>query len=223
MEGGGRPAADGEEEAVAGERPPARSAAGAGGVTLGGAEEVASSAGEEEPPGEAAAALPEAVANPKGLELTDREVLFMQSLAPVIGRSPRTAKRFVNVYRLLRCSLPDWRLERFLGGDDEPGDFRAAMLLLALVVGCPGAARVLFPRLLAAPPEMPLPELIDQVPALSSPTRQWRAFGDLFDNDSQPWIVGEWNAGELQSWIAEVGRFSFRVGHGAGPPEVGPR
>jgi hypothetical protein len=57
------------------------------------------------------------------------------SLAPLVP-TPRVAKRLLNVYRLLRASAAG----RVRLVDPSTGDYRAVLLLLALVVGRPELA-----------------------------------------------------------------------------------
>lgn len=62
------------------------------------------------------------------MRLTPTEIVAMKQLASIVGRSPRATKRFVNIYRLLKAALPPKELRAF-----ETDEFRAAMLLLAMV------------------------------------------------------------------------------------------
>ena len=65
--------------------------------------------------------------------LSDRELATMRRLGPLVGRSPRAVKRFVNLYRLMRTRRRGAELESFL---HTPGDgvapFRVYLLWLAL-------------------------------------------------------------------------------------------
>jgi hypothetical protein len=72
---------------------------------------------------------------PSQLELEPEEAAFIVSLAPLVG-TPRVAKRLLNVYRLLRASA----VGRARLADPSTGDYRVALLLLALVVGQPELA-----------------------------------------------------------------------------------
>jgi hypothetical protein len=72
---------------------------------------------------------------PSQLELEPEEAAFMVSLAPLVG-TPRVAKRLLNVYRLMRAS----GVGRARLADPSTGDYRVALLLLALVVGQPELA-----------------------------------------------------------------------------------
>jgi hypothetical protein len=61
--------------------------------------------------------------------------------------SPRAAKRFTNIYRLLKAPLRGVELQSFEGSARLPGNFRAPMLLLALSMGFPDLAADIFGQL----------------------------------------------------------------------------
>ena len=69
------------------------------------------------------------------LQLEPEEGAYLNVLRPLIP-TPRVAKRLVNVYRYLRASA----FGRSRLADPTTGDFRAALLLLAVVVGRADAA-----------------------------------------------------------------------------------
>ncbi len=102
------------------------------------------------PPGEApraadgtpAGAAPETMPEPRprALLLTTPEQEYAVRLATLIGRSPRSVKRFINCYRLLKSTLPHEDLVRF----EQESNFRPAMLLLGMVTGMPGLAPSFF-------------------------------------------------------------------------------
>jgi hypothetical protein len=75
---------------------------------------------------------------PRNLEIEQAELDFLQTLAPLV-RSPRAAKRLVNLYRIVRATVDDDDLEAFVAGR-----FKVIQLLLAAVVGYPSLAAPLF-------------------------------------------------------------------------------
>lgn len=77
------------------------------------------------------------------------EVEFAAMLHEVLA-TPRSAKRFANIYRLLKASVPRGELARFEGTQAVRGDFQLPMLLVALIVGRSSVAEKLFPHLLTA-------------------------------------------------------------------------
>lgn len=88
--------------------------------------------------------------NPPSLEITPREVQLMHDLYPFIG-TPRTVKRFVNTYRLIRASLSPKELHDYETEDSH--DPVAVLVLLALMTGAPMEAPWLFEALDAASSE----------------------------------------------------------------------
>ena len=82
-----------------------------------------------------------------GLTLTDWEVQALETFAPFIGTTPRRAIRFVNLYRLIKTSLPPDILERLVGEGGESHVYGALIAQLAIVTGAPEAAGHFFTRL----------------------------------------------------------------------------
>jgi hypothetical protein len=80
-------------------------------------------------------------AQPKTLQITENERQYMLDLAPIIGRSPRAVKRFINCYRLAKAMLEPDNLEWFAPDDKNvEGNFHCTMFLLAMVSGAPEVA-----------------------------------------------------------------------------------
>ena len=85
--------------------------------------------------------------NPKSLLMTKHERDLLARLAPFAGDSPRTIKRFVNVYRLLRTALDDDDLHVLVGKKGESRIYRAIIAQLAIVTGAPTLADAYFDAL----------------------------------------------------------------------------
>jgi hypothetical protein len=86
--------------------------------------------------------------NPDSLSLQSEERRFMESVVPLLGRSPRAVKRFLNTYRLMKAiSLSSGR--EFITSE-EFSDFKISMLLLAIVTGLPNISARLFNIILDA-------------------------------------------------------------------------
>ena len=71
---------------------------------------------------------------PAGLEILPHELAAMERLAPMLGRSPRALKRFMNVYRLIKVRTQD--TSDFAVAEDT--DYRIVLYLLAGLIGQPG-------------------------------------------------------------------------------------
>jgi hypothetical protein len=55
-------------------------------------------------------------------------------------RTPRSVKRFINTYRFIRAAVRPHEIALFEGAADRPGTYRAALVLLAVVVSFPNVA-----------------------------------------------------------------------------------
>jgi hypothetical protein len=74
--------------------------------------------------------------HPASLQIDEADVETIANLLPILGESPRSLKRFINMYRLVK-SMAEW------GGNpiDTPPERSSVLLLLALITGLPGIAR----------------------------------------------------------------------------------
>lgn len=77
---------------------------------------------------------------PKSLTFTNEEIEYMKKLVPLIGRSPRAVKRFLNCYRLIKVGLTPAEFENFVGEHGESDSYKAAMILLGMITGAPKAS-----------------------------------------------------------------------------------
>jgi hypothetical protein len=71
------------------------------------------------------------------VELTEPEIAFLagDAIGQLAGREPRTVKRFINLYRLIRARLTTPERERFLGGRTEPEQYPVVAVLIAIETG----------------------------------------------------------------------------------------
>jgi hypothetical protein len=81
---------------------------------------------------------------PDSLEILSTELEFMKELAPLIGRSPRAIKRFVNLYRLVKATLDQTHHPLVVEERALVGDHRAVLFMLAVVTGLPDLSRRFF-------------------------------------------------------------------------------
>jgi hypothetical protein len=145
--------------------------------------------------------------NQESLNLRAWETDYACRLAAFIP-TPRGAKRFTNIYRLLKAPLDPEELSIFEGTPASPGEFRAPMLLLAILTGFPYLSVALFGA------------IRDQNPLSFSPTAffsniaaQSIAGPDVqkLQNCLNPLVkTGLAESGEaFVRWIPKVARFSF--------------
>lgn len=83
--------------------------------------------------GDNASTLPDTSATAH-LNFTPAEIAYMKALYPLMP-SPRGAKRFVNLYRLFRALLDDYRYASYTSATEA--QYEAALLLLAMLIGFP--------------------------------------------------------------------------------------
>ena len=132
--------------------------------------------------------------------------------------SPRAAKRFVNIYRLLRASAPRQRLEALVG-DEEHGDYCAVQLLLAIQTGYPDQAAEILRRLIEEPPNVPWWTFLGSFdqrlaqPAGSDPLGA-ETWGDLFErlDPLRKEITAHEPCRAFVEWAPDVARYSFQSG-----------
>lgn len=165
---------------------------------------------------------------PRGLQ--EPELQLLAKLGPLV-RSPREAKRLLNLYRMIRSTRDLSPAAEFLGTGAAPGEFQAVGVLLGLLTAHPR----LLGRLLAAPPAETCPGGL----AHRDPQQTWleavagltpRQVGDVWANDVDPALSDderrEWeefvrrvapasacvklpDLTSFQRWGPRVARFSF--------------
>jgi hypothetical protein len=106
------------------------------------ADEITSESGSEVTTGGTAA-------GPVPRLLTEEELALLASLGPLV-RSPRQAKRLLNLYRMVRSTRDLSPASDFLGSTSVPGEYQAVGVLLGLLTAHP---RLLGRILGAAPTE----------------------------------------------------------------------
>jgi hypothetical protein len=153
------------------------------------------------------------------LEIQTEELQYMDRLAPLLGRSPRALKRFVNVYRLLKASLPPEQLDCFLE-DQSPGgaSYKRVLFLLALVNGLPAVSDALLTQLnsmrdegaddAAGPATLEsalawLPKDSDEIRAQAATLSAW------LKAEPQGWENTSPN--QLRPWVANVARYCYHL------------
>ncbi|MCP5367178.1 MAG: hypothetical protein H6907_11990 [Hyphomicrobiales bacterium] len=147
--------------------------------------------------------------NPAALSLTRAEADYMAALGGLVGRTPRSIKRFVNVYRVLKAADPRARRTDFTDGT-RPG-FREPLFLLAVVCGHPRAAKRFFKELAKAS------GTIDGLELAASPQRvaetpddeAWGVFTQAFDRFSAP-MDDSLSVARLNDWLPAIKRFDYR-------------
>lgn len=138
------------------------------------------------------------------LKITQDEATAMSAVAPLMGTTPRTVKRFVNTYRLLKARADD--PADFSHPQGAIGDHEVVAFLLAVVTGRPAVYRRLLPALKCAPDSSTLQSV---TAALSQGSEADPALADVVTwLGSYPRYAGA-PAHRFAKWATEVARFSF--------------
>ena len=150
--------------------------------------------------------------NEESLVIKSWETKFAEELFRMIP-TPRSVKRFANIYRILKASVPRERLVNFEGSAELPGDFQVPMLLLGVLTGAPAEAAKLFPALLKKTAQgKAIKESFKNIEIKKE--EKTSAFDTLIEN-MLPIIDANWFPNDtelLTEWIPRVSRFSFDLG-----------
>jgi hypothetical protein len=153
------------------------------------------------------------------LQIETWEQSAMATLYPLIP-SPRAAKRFVNVYRLLRATLTAEEFDDFVR--EEGGNYRVVLLLHAVITGHPVAATEVVRQLVESTGDQQWWEFVkgfrsrSVVPAGASATarmegERWRALADDLDR-VQGAFADVGSITRFRRWAPRVARYSFQSG-----------
>jgi hypothetical protein len=130
--------------------------------------------------------------------------------------TPRATKRFSNIYRILKAPIPLEQLAPFEGTEHVPGTFQVAMLLLAILIGMPDLAVVLFPKLYqhAIAGKDPFENLDSlEIQRPESQREKLRAVIEEIRKDSH----FPRGAETYEYWLPRISRFSFETGRTLNP------
>jgi hypothetical protein len=146
-------------------------------------------------PAETEPSQPSPLPRPEALVISSDERELLGKIGVLVS-TPRTAKRLVNIYRMLRVSVPDSKLEAFLpnGGDE----YQAVVLLLGILIGRPSWAPKVFQRLETS-------DLDDVWKVLTEFTEVYNPLATI-RND-----IKVTQTGPYRRWAPRVARFSFRL------------
>jgi KAP family P-loop domain len=146
---------------------------------------------------------------PQSLRLEPEELEHLKTLARLVP-TPRSAKRLVNLYRIVRASLEDDELTHLLGGG-----YRLLQICLGLVIGYPSFGAELFGQILSGRItsrrvligwlEERSKKSLDGTEGLDA--RDVAALGVLRQNDRE---FENWKM--VERTVRRVGRFSFETG-----------
>ncbi len=223
------PATKGPEEAASATSPASPPSGAAGpspAMPAAPAAGASASAPDSSPASPAQGAAPSDVPPPEPdreyLEISTSESDYMKLMFPLIP-SPRSTNRYVNVYRLLRATVPPAARESF---ESEGGDHRVVLLLLAMLTGNPAETTEIIRDLLQGVPadawwarlEDYRKRAVAAVPATGVPDLEaqaaaegWRQLFERLDTIAKT-VRDPWSAQRFKEWAPRVARYSFQSG-----------
>lgn len=149
---------------------------------------------------EALSQLPTFESNPRALNVPKDERAFVTQLLPLLT-TPRTTKRMLNVYRLIRVSLGQALIDAF-----ERSEHQAVLVLLAVMYSYPAIAADFFTGLRSTGAD----SINDFAAQMSSETNNgdWKRLSGGLSR-----ITAIQDINVYRRWASLVGRYSFQVGH----------
>lgn len=136
--------------------------------------------------------------------------------------SPRTVKRFINTYRLLRASVRAEDVHAFEGSESDPGEYQIALLLLAIVSSSPNEMALFQSHLLhwSAQPEASernqapwyWSEVLEEIrQPLSALDPDWADIDAALQPAVDESFMRGFSKDVLVHWSLRVARYSFSV------------
>jgi len=152
---------------------------------------------------------------PRSLTFSSHEIDYMKQLVPLIGRSPRAVKRFLNCYRLIKVGLTPAEFDEFVGDDGASLSYKAAMILLGVITGTPTVSSYVVEQLKEMPPHTSARSLANLVMSLEKNSElQQQPDARRLHNFFKTHDFGS-PTDELFSKLYDLGprcsRFSFRI------------
>jgi hypothetical protein len=141
-------------------------------------------------------AEPVALPRPELLVISIAERELLRRLGGLIP-TPRAAKRLVNIYRMLRVSVPERELDEFRPGGGS--HYEAVVLLLGILVGRPALANDVFTSVMTSKDSANIWQVLSKFPDVHGPLADVRQH------------VTVTQAGPYRRWAPRVSRFSFRL------------
>ncbi|HEX4863113.1 MAG TPA: P-loop NTPase fold protein, partial [Acidimicrobiales bacterium] len=141
------------------------------------------------------------------LQISSAEAVAMSAVAPLIGTTPRTVKRFVNTYRLLKGRAFD--AVAFDDRHEGLGDHEVVAFLLAVVTGHPVFAAHLLEALAREPRAHNLQQAVLDLELPAKPKSMNASKQAVLDWLTERRAFADGKVSRYAYWAVEVGRFSF--------------
>jgi len=155
-------------------------------------------------------------------QLKQIEIDFIHELSPILARSPRAIKRYLNIYRLIKSSIPVEKEQSFLlensSNEMEVAGHKTVAFLLAIVVGWPTIAKEIFNVFKSYDSEVLISVVIEEIklqlidaPGLMFSSENKALLAELYLIGSEQLVDQELAA--IDAWITIVARYSYHKLH----------
>jgi hypothetical protein len=145
------------------------------------------------------------VPQPDQLRLREEERAAVKWLLPILD-TPRAVKRLVNRYRLVRTGIPHEELDQYIGNGSGP--FQVDLVLLAISVSAPAAARTLLSTLLAGKDDADtIVQVVERLGADQPDNEIWRRLTPVLGER----ITVHGNLATYRKRAGTIARFSFET------------
>jgi hypothetical protein len=143
----------------------------------------------------------------KSLEISKEEIDFMQAMNFMLGESPRTIKRYINLYRLIRTHAKF----RFVD-QNKMEHYYAAMILLGILTGFPMQSKLIFQKIKSETDDITFISLLNSITV--SNNADYKLISELvhlIENNAEYRPIGDIKMNKFKANIDLVSRFSFRM------------
>lgn len=144
--------------------------------------------------------------NTELLNISEDEIKFMQAISFMIGDSPRTINRYINIYRIVRTHAQFEFLD-----DNEHEHYKAAIILLAMITGYHANAAKIFKKIIDADNDSSFEIFLEQAKTNGSDIDPYlNELSKAMKKDEALKDLGAIKLSRFQKNINLISRFSFR-------------
>lgn len=168
--------------------------------------------------------------SPASLLLDRNERNLMVAIGNIIGKSPRTIKRYVNIYRIIKAGLDAKRLAAFRGTNGRKAEYPAVLVLLSIAHGQPELTPTFFRALklrYEKKPNLTLKTFVGEAPYHNQKPAEYPVQIDAELSESWDRLIDDLNTfcdeqkidislKTLNKWLPVIVRYTFQLGRLSG-------
>lgn len=139
------------------------------------------------------------------LKISEDEVKFMGHISFLIGETPRTIKRYINIYRIIRTHS----MFEFVDGNKQE-HYEAAMIMLALITGYPDEAKNIIGSIESSNKEWTVNDFLNDYITKNPSSKALKKLDDEIKSGKKIPKAGNIKIAKFQKNLVLTRRFSFR-------------